>query len=406
MRTRLLAGAALAALTAGIALTAAPAGAQMSDNVIKLGMLSDRSGIYADINGEGSAIAGRMAAEEFGNAINGTKVEIIVGDHLNKADIAANLTRQWIDTEQVDVVADVPNSAAALAVQGITRERKRIFLMSGPGSTDLTGKQCSPYGFQWTWDNHSVASATARALVEQGRKSWFFITADYAFGHSLEAEAAATVKQLGGTVVGSVRHPLGSPDFSSYLLQAQASGAQVVAFANAGGDTINAVKQAAEFGLPQGGQTLAGLLLNINDVHALGLDISQGLMLANSFYWDMNEETRAWAKKFEERTGRKPSMNQAGVYSSVKHYLKAVQKAGTDDPDKVSAAMRAMPIDDMMMKDVRIAANGRILNTMYLLQVKTPAESKYGWDYFKILKTIPGDQAYIAPKDSGCTLVN
>ncbi|CAO3451652.1 ABC transporter substrate-binding protein [Azospirillum largimobile] len=403
MRKFLLAGAAVATLASGAASTQAQA--QMSDSVIKIGMLSDRSGIYADINGEGSAIAARMAAEEFGNAVNGTKIEIIVGDHQNKADIAANLARQWIDTDKVDVVADVPNSAAALAVQAITRDKKRLFLMSGPGSTDLTGKECSPYGFQWTWDNHAVASATARALVEQGRKSWYFITADYAFGHSLEAEAANTVKQLGGTIKGSVRHPLGASDFSSYLLQAQASGADVVAFANAGGDTINGVKQAAEFGIPQGGQTLAGLLLNINDIQALGLETSQGLMLANSFYWDMTDETRAWSKKFEERTGRKPSMNQAGVYSAVRHYLKAVQEIGTDDADNVAAKMRSMPITDMMMKEAKIAANGRIFDDMYLAQVKTPAESKYAWDYFKIVKTVPAAQAYIDPKDSGCPLV-
>ncbi|PWC61312.1 ABC transporter permease [Azospirillum sp. TSH7] len=403
MRKFLLAGVAFATLAVGSAPIQAQA--QMSDSVIKIGMLSDRSGIYADINGEGSAVAARMAAEEFGNAINGTKIEIIVGDHQNKADIAANLARQWIDTEKVDVIADVPNSAAALAVQGITRDKKRLFLMSGPGSTDLTGKDCSPYGFQWTWDNHAVASATARALVEQGRKSWFFITADYAFGHSLEAEAADTVKQLGGTIKGSVRHPLGASDFSSYLLQAQASGADVVAFANAGGDTINGVKQAAEFGIPQSGQTLAGLLLNINDIKALGLETSQGLMLANSFYWDMNDETRAWSKKFEERTGRKPSMNQAGVYSAVRHYLKAVQEIGTDDADKVAAKMRSMPVTDMMMKEAKIADNGRVFDDMYLAQVKTPAESKYAWDYFKIIKKIPGTQAYIDPKASGCPLV-
>ena len=399
MRTILLTGVAFAALASGAAQ------AQMSDNVIKIGMLSDRSGIYADINGEGSAVAARMAAEEFGNAINGTKVEIIVGDHQNKADIAANLARQWIDAEKVDVVADVPNSAAALAVQGITRDKKRLFLMSGPGSTDLTGKECSPYGFQWTWDNHAVAAATARALVEQGNKSWFFVTADYAFGHSLETEAANTVKQLGGTLKGSVRHPLGTSDFSSYLLQAQASGAQVVAFANAGGDTINAIKQAAEFGLPQGGQTMAGLLLNINDIHALGLDTSKGLMLANSFYWDMNDETRAWSKAFEEKTGRKPSMNQAGVYSAVRHYLKTVQEVGTDDADKVSAKMRGAPVNDMMMKNARIGENGRVFDDMYLAQVKAPGESKHAWDYFKIIKTVPGEQAYINPKDSGCPLV-
>jgi branched-chain amino acid transport system substrate-binding protein len=399
MRTTLLVSATFAALASSAAQ------AQMSDDVIKIGMLSDRSGIYSDINGEGSAVAARMAAEEFGNTINGVRIEIIVGDHQNKADIAANLTRQWIDTEKVDVIADVPNSAAALAVQGITRDKKRLFLMSGPGSTDLTGKDCSPYGFHWTWDNHAVATATARALVEQGRKSWFFVTADYAFGHSLETEAINTVEQLGGTVVGSVRHPLGASDFSSFLLQAQASGAQVVAFANAGGDTINAIKQAAEFGLPQGGQTMAGLLLNINDIHALGLDTSQGLMLANSFYWDMDDETRAWSKKFEEKTGRKPSMNQAGMYSAVRHYLKTVQEVGTDDADKVSARMRAIPVDDMMMKNAGIGENGRVFTDMHLAQVKAPDESEYPWDYFKIIKTVPGEQAYIDPKDSGCPLV-
>lgn len=399
MRNVLLFGSAIVALMAGTA------HAQMSDNVIKIGMLSDRSGIYADINGEGSAQAARIAAEEFGNAINGTRIEIVVGDHLNKADVAASLARRWIDTEQVDVVADVPNSSAALAVQEITRDKKRIFLMSGPGSPDLTGKQCSPYGFHWTWDNHAVATATARALVEQGRKTWFFLVADYTFGHSLAAEAATMVKQLAGTIVGDVRHPLATPDFSSFLLQAQASGAQVIGLANAGGDTINAVKQAAEFGLPQGGQTLAGLLLNVNDVHALGLDVAQGLMLANSFYWDMDEGTRAWSKTFEQRVGRKPSMAQAGVYSAVKHYLEAVKAAGTDDPDQVSAKMRSTPVNDMMMKNVTIGDNGRVFNNMYLLQVKTPSESKYPWDYFKVLDTIPGDKAYIAQKDSGCPLV-
>jgi len=399
MRVCLLAGVAFTALAA------APVQAQMSDSVIKIGMLSDRSGIYSDINGEGSAIAARMAAEEFGNAINGTPVEIIVGDHQNKADIAASFARRWIDTEQVDVVADVPNSAAALAVQGITRDKKRIFLMSGPGSTDLTGKECSPYGFHWTYDNHALSAATARALVEQGKKSWFFVTADYAFGHSLEAEAATTVKQLGGTVVGTLRHPLGTADFSSFLLQAQASGAQVVAFANAGGDTITAIKQAAEFGVPQGGQTITGLLLNINDIHALGLDIAQGLMMANSFYWDMNEETRAWSRKFEQRTGRMPSMNQAGVYSSVRHYLKTVQEIGTDDPDKVAAKMHGSVVNDMMMKDARIAENGRIFNSMHLGRVKAPGESKYPWDYLEVINTVPGKEAYLDPKDSGCPLV-
>ena len=399
MRTILLAGVTLAALASG------PANAQFSDDLIKIGVLTDRSGIYSDINGEGSVVAARLAAEEFGNKVAGMPIEIITGDHQNKADIAANLARGWIDTDKVDVVADVPNSAAALAVQGITRDNKRIFLMSGPGSTELTGKQCSPYGFHWTWDNHALAAGTARALVEQGKKSWYFVTADYAFGHSLEAEGASIVKQLGGTVVGSVRHPLGTSDFSSFLLQAQGSGAQVIAFANAGGDTINAVKQAAEFGITQTGQNLAGMLLNINDIHALGLEAAQGLVLTNAFYWDMNDETRAWSKKFEEKTGRKPSMNQAGVYSAVRHYLKAVQAVGTDDADKVTAKMRETPVDDMMMKNAMIGENGRVFDDMYLFQVKAPSESKGPWDYFNLVKTIPAAQAYVDPKESGCPLV-
>lgn len=384
---------------------AAPASAQVSDGRIKIGVLSDLAGLYSDINGEGSAMAARLAAEEFGNAINGVPVEIVVADHQNKPDVAASIARKWIDTEQVDVIADVPNSAAALAVQDITRERKRIFLMSGPGSVDLTGKACSPYGFMWTWDTYSVSASTARALVGQGQTSWFFITADYAFGHSLEGEASKTVKALGGTVKGNVRTPLGTSDFSSFLLQAQGSGAKVVALANAGGDTINSIKQATEFGLPQGGQTLAGLLLNINDIHALTLKVAQGLTLSNSFYWDLNDGTRDWSKKFEARVGRKPSMNQAGVYSAVRHYLGAVKALGTDDAEKVAAKMRATPVNDMMMKDAVIGANGRVFGDMYLFKVKTPDQSKAPWDYLTLLETIPGAQAYIPVKDSGCPLV-
>ncbi|PWC37276.1 ABC transporter substrate-binding protein [Azospirillum sp. TSO22-1] len=403
MRTILLAGVALSSL--GTALASGAAQAQMSDSVVKIGVLNDRSGIYADLAGEGSAIAARMAAEEFGNAIGGAKIEIIVGDHQNKADIAANLARQWVDTEKVDVVADVPNSAAALAVQGITKDKKRIFLMSGPGSTDLTGKSCSPYGFHWTYDNHAMAAGTARALVEQGKKSWYMVTADYAFGHSLENETTTMVKQLGGKVNGAVRHPLGTSDFSSFLLQAQGSGAQVIGLANAGGDTTNAVKQAAEFGITQGGQSLAGLLLFITDVHALGLQAAQGLLLTDGFYWDQDDAKRAWSKAFMAKNGGKaPTMVQAGVYSAVKHYLKAVKEVGSDDPDKVAAKMKELPVDDMFARG-KVAANGRMFHDMYLAQVKAPAESKGAWDYYKIVKTIPAEQAFLDPKESGCPLV-
>ena len=397
---------ALTAIVGTICISAvAPARAQFSDDRIKIGVLSDIAGIYSDINGEGAAVAARLAAEDMGNAVAGKPIEIIVADHQNKPDIAASIARKWIDTEQVDVIADVPNSAAALAVQAITKERKRIFLMSGPGSVELTGKSCSPFGFMWTWDTHSVSAGTAQALIAKGDQSWFFVTADYAFGHSLEDEASKAVKALGGTVKGGVRHPLGSSDFSSFLLRAQSSGAKVVALANAGGDTINAVKQANEFGIPQGGQTLTGLLLNINDIHALTLQVAQGLTLSNSFYWDMNDETRAWSARFEAKTGRKPSMNQAGVYSAVRHYLHAVKQIGTDDPEKAAAQIRATPVNDMMMKGARIGQNGRVFGDMYLFEVKKPSESKRPWDYFKLVRTIPGAEAYIAEKDSGCGLV-
>ncbi len=391
--------------TALLALTAGAAHAQVSNNVIKIGVMNDRSGIYADLAGEGSAIAARLAAEEFGGKVAGAPIEIVVADHQNKADIAANTAREWLDTGNVDVIADVPNSAAALAVQGITKDKKRIFLMSGPGSTDLGGKSCSPYGFHWTYDNYAMAAGTARALVEQGKKNWFFITADYAFGHSLEDETTKMVKQLDGKVAGNVRHPLGTADFSSYLLQAQASKADVIGLANAGGDTTNAVKQASEFGITQSGQSLAGLLLFITDVHALGLQAAQGLMLTTGFYHDMDDQTREWTKKFEAKAGRKPTMVQAGVYSAVRHYLKAVEAVGSDDPDKVAAKMRETPVNDMFAKNGKIAANGRMFHDMYLAQVKAPGESKAPWDYYKIVKTIPAEQAFLDPAKSGCPLV-
>ncbi|AWK84854.1 ABC transporter substrate-binding protein [Azospirillum thermophilum] len=399
MRMLLLAGTAL------MALASTAATAQVSNNTVKIGVLNDRSGIYADLAGEGSAIAARMAAEEFGNKVAGAPIEIVVADHQNKADIAASKAREWVDAENVDVIADVPNSAAALAVQGITRDKKRIFLMSGPGATALTGAQCSPYGFQWAYDNYAMAAGTGRALMEQGKKSWYFVTADYAFGQSLEEETTKMVKQLGGTVAGSVRHPLGTADFSSFLLQAQASQAQVIGLANAGADATNAVKQAAEFGITQGGQSLAGLLLFITDIHALGLQAAQGLMFTEGFYWDLDDQTREWSKKFEAKAGKKPTMVQAGVYSAVRHYLKAVEAAGGDDPDKVAAKMRELPVQDMFAKNGKVAANGRMFHDMYLVRVKKPNESRGAWDYYEIVKTIPAEQAYLDPAKSGCPLV-
>lgn len=388
-----------------LAATVIPAAADVSDGKVKIGILNDQSGVYADFGGKWSVEAAKMAVEDFGGKVQGAAIEIVDADHQNKPDIASNIARQWYDTEQVDAIMELTTSSVALAVQGISAEKKKIDIVTGAATTDLTGKACSPYGFHWAYDTHSQAVGTGGALVAQGGDSWYFITVDYAFGHSLEEEASKTVKAMGGTVKGGVRVPLATSDFSSFLLQAQASGAKVVALANAGGDTINSVKQATEFGLPQGGQTLAGLLLNINDIHALTLPVAKGLILSNSFYWDMNDETRAWSKTFEAKTGRKPSMNQAGVYSAVRHYLQAVKDLGTDDADKVAAKMRATPVTDMMMKDAKIGENGRVFNNMYLFEVKKPAESKGPWDYLTLLQTVPGAEAYIPVKDSGCPLV-
>jgi branched-chain amino acid transport system substrate-binding protein len=394
----------LVTATALIALGAGPALAQISGDVVRIGVLNDRSGIYSDLSGEGSAIAARMAAEEMGNKVAGKPIEIVAADHQNKADVGASVTRQWIDRDGVDAIADVPNSAVALAVQEISRDKKVPFLMSGPATTRLTGDMCSPVGFHWAYDTNALATGTGRAMVEEGGKSWYFITADYAFGHQLEKDTADAVKKMGGEVKGSVRHPLSTADFASFLLQAQGSGAQVIGLANAGGDTINAIKQAASFGITQAGQQLAGLLLFISDVDALGLDVAQGLVLTTGFYWDLDDQTRAWSKKYQERTGKMPTMVQAGVYSVVRHYLKAIQAAGTDDGLKVSQQMHKMPVDDFFARNGKILPNGRMVHDMYLARVKTPAESKEPWDYYRIVRTIPGDQAYQSFEASGCTL--
>jgi branched-chain amino acid transport system substrate-binding protein len=395
MKTLLLATTAVLGVALSAPLFAFPAHAQTSDNVIRIGVLNDRSGGVADLAGEGSVVAARMAVEDFGGIVGGAKIEVVFADHQNKADIAASITRQWIDVDKVDVIVDVPNSSAALAVQEVTREKKRIFLMSGPGTTDLTGKACSPYGFHWTYDNYAMAGGTARALVEQGYKTWFLITADYAFGHSLEAETTKMVTALGGRVLGSVRHPFGSADFSSYL----------AAVANAGADAPNALKQAVEFGLTQGDQKLAGLLMFITDIHGLGLETAQGLLLTDGFYWDQDADARAWSEKFQKRHNRMPTMVQAGVYSATRHYLQAIKDAGTDNADTVAETMRATPVNDMFAKNGRIAANGRMFHDMHLVRVKKPAESKGPWDYFEIIKTISADQAFLDPAKSGCPLV-
>ncbi|HYD67455.1 ABC transporter substrate-binding protein [Azospirillum sp.] len=401
MMARFLAGVALVALTSGTAL----AQGKISGDTVKIGVLNDRSGLYADLGGEGSAVAARMAAEEMGGKVLGKTIEVIVADHQNKPDIGSNVARQWIDQDGVDVIVDVPNSGVALAVQEVTKTKQKVFLALGPATSRLTGDACSPYTFHWAYDTYALAVGTGRTIVEQGGKKWFFLTADYAFGHQLEADTSAVVKKAGGTVVGAVRHPLNTADFSSFLLQAQGSGADIIGMANAGGDTINTIKQASEFGLQQSGkQKLAGLLLFLSDVHALGLQVSQGLELTTGYYWDLNDETRGWAKKYMEKTGKMPTMVQAGTYSAVRHYLKAIEAAGTDEGPAVAEKMRATPVNDSFAKNGKIWPNGRMVHDMYLARVKKPADSKGPWDYYQIIKTIPGDEAFQNPKESGCPL--
>ena len=395
-------GLVLASIAASLLATSAFA----QDVSVKIGVLNDRSGIYADVAGEGSVIAARMAAEDYGAADKGVAVEIVSADHQNKPDVGSNIARQWYDTENVDVIADVPTSSVALAINEITKEKNKIFLGSGPASSDLTGKACSPNTIHWTYDTWALANGTGKALVEQGGKTWFFVTADYAFGHQLEEDTGAVVKEAGGEVLGAVRHPFPGQDFSSFLLQAQASGANVIGMANAGGDTINTVKQAAEFGITQAGQSLAALLMFISDVHALGLQTAQGLVLTSPFYWDLNDQTREWSKRFAEQNGGKmPTMVQAGVYSSVLHYLKAVDALDSKDTAAVLEWMKANPADDPIFGKGEIRADGRKIHPMYLFRVKTPEQSKGEWDYYEMLQEIPADQAFRPLEEGGCPLV-
>ncbi|HYD69165.1 ABC transporter substrate-binding protein [Azospirillum sp.] len=397
-----------AALLAGIATIsmAGPAAAQISDNVVKIGVLNDRSGPYADLGGEGSAIAARMAVEEFGGSVLGKPVAIVTADHQNKPDIGSTLARRWIDEEQVDAIADVPHSATALGVLTVTREKNRMLLLSGPALTEFTGKQCAPTTIHWTYDSYSMANGTVRALVKQGGDTWFFLTGDNAGSHSQERDGITFVEKAGGKVAGTVRHPLNTLDFSSYLLQAQSSNAKVIGLANAGGDTVNSIKQAAEFGITQGGQRLASLLMFISDVHAIGLKDAQGLVVTEPFYWNMNDKTREWSRRFmAKHGGRAPTAAQAGVYGAVLHYLKAIDKAGTDDSLAVAKAMKELPVNDMFSTNFKIRPDGRVVRDMYLLEVKSPAESKEPWDYYKVVATIPGDEAYRPMAEGGCPLV-
>ena len=391
----------LAALVAAFVVLAPAAHAE---DKVKIGVLTDMTSLYADINGAGSVEAARMAAEDAGPVL-GQPVEIVYADNQNKPDVGSTIARQWYDAEGVDVVSDVAASSVALAVEEISRDKKKIVLFSSPASSDITGTKCSPYAAHWTFDTYALAHVVGAAVVKGGGDSWFFLTADYAFGYALERDTAAVVQQNGGKVVGSVRAPFGAQDFSSFLIQAQASKAKIIGLANAGGDTINSIKQGSEFGITRGGQKFAGLLVTVADIHSLGLAAAQGLQLSESFYWDRDDASRAFAKRFAERRKRPPTAQQAGVYSSIAHYLKAVKALGNKNPDAVMAKMRELPIDDFMTRNGKLRIDGRVMRDMYLFEVKKPEESRAEWDYYKVLQTVPAEQAFRPLDQGGCPLV-
>ena len=387
-------------------LTVAATAAMAQDKPpLKLGGILDMSGLYADITGPGSETAAKMAAEDFGGEVLGRKIEIIAADHLNKADLAASIARRMFDEEGVEMIYDVAASATALAANEVAKERKKIIMFSGPGSIRLTNEACSPYTVHYVYDTYALANVTGLAAVKSGLDSWFFLTADYSFGADLEKDTTNVVLKSGGKVLGSVRHPVNTSDFSSYLLQAQASKAKVIGLANAGGDTVNAIKQAAEFGIMKGGQKVAPLLAFVTDIDGIGLDTAQGLLVAEAFYWNLNDDTRAFSKRFMERMHRPPTSAQAGVYSSVLHYLQAVKAAGTTDSAAVMKIMKETPINDMFTKNGRIREDGRMVHDMYLFEVKKPSESKGRWDDYKLLATVPADEAFQPLSMSRCPLV-
>jgi len=379
--------------------------AVQAQQVLRIGVLNDQSGTYSDFGGPTSVVAARMAVEDFGGTVLGRKIEVLSTDHQNKTDIATATARRWFDLDNVEAIADLTNSAVALAVQGLAQERGKITLASGPFSTRLTNEACSPTGFHWTFDTYASSVGTARGVLQDGGKTWFLLTADYAFGHSMASDITKTVTAGGGKVLGQVNHPLNSSDFASFLLQAQSSRAQIVGLANGGTDTVNSIKQAAEFGLTDAGQRLAALAMVISDVHAMGLQQAKGLVATTAYYWDRDEASRTFAQRFEERTKRKPGMVQAGVYSSVMHYLKAVQAAGTIDGKVVAEKMRELPVNDFFTQNGVVRKDGRMAHDMYLIQVKTPEESKGAWDYYKILRTLPADLVTMPLSESTCPLV-
>ena len=379
--------------------------AQRPAEPVKLGLILDMSSVYSDVTGAGSEAAARMAVEDFGGKVLGRPIEVLIADHQNKPDLAASIARKWFDVDHVTALMDVAASSPALSAMGVAKAADKVIMLSGPGATSITNEACIPSVVHYAYDTYALAHTTGKTVVQQGGKSWFFLTADYTFGHQLEADTASVVKAEGGRVLGDALAPIATSDYSSYLLKAQQSKSQVVAFALAGNDLINAVKQATEFGLNQGGQRLTGLLVYINDIHSLGLQATQGMVLASAFYWDRNDGSRQWAKRFFDRLHKMPNMSQAGVYSSTLHYLKAVQAAGTTDTTPVMRAMRAMPVDDFFAHDGHIRADGLMVHDLYLFQVKTPAESKSPWDLYKLVATIPGDQAFQPLSDSKCPLV-
>ncbi len=395
----------IAALVAPLAASAQAAGAsRVSDGVVRIGLLLDMSSLYADITGESSATAARMAVEDFGGKVLGAPIEVVVADHQNKPDVASSKAREWFDTGKVDMLADVAASATALAALDVAKQKNRIAIFNGPGATRLTNENCTPISVHYTYDTYALAVGTGRGVLKTGGDTWFFLTADYAFGHTLEKDTTDVLTANGGKVLGSVRHPLNTQDFSSFLLQAQASKAKIIGLANAGGDTISAIKQASEFGISKT-QRLAGLLMFINDVHSLGLNATQGMLLTEAFYWDMNDDTHKWSRRFFEKMKKMPNMVQAGTYSSIMHYLKAVQAAGTDDTAAVMAKMKATPVNDFFAKNAHIREDGRLIRDMYLFEVKKPAESKHPWDYYHLKATIAGKDAFLPADRSVCALL-
>jgi branched-chain amino acid transport system substrate-binding protein len=381
------------------------AGPSIAQTTVKIGVLNDQSGPYSEYTGAGSVDAARMAIEDFGGKALGQPIELVSGDHQNKPDTALSIARRWLDTQGVDVIVDVPTSSVALAIQNLMRERKKIVLFSGAGTSELTGKACSPYGVHWTYDSYAIAHAPVRAAMQSGLKSWYFVTVDFAFGHAMQRDATAAIEAEGGRVLGTVRHPFNMPDFSSTLLTAKGANPDIIGIANAGPDMINTLKQAREFGMPAEGQKIVAFLMTTTDVHGLGLKVTQGALATESFYWDLNEASRAFAKRFFERNRKMPTMIHAGVYGAVTHYLKAVATAGSTDSDVVMQAMRKAPINDMMTKDGTIREDGRVMREFHVFEVKAPGESKVPWDYYKLVRTISPQEGALPLNESQCDLV-